>query len=93
MKHTNNQWSYHFISILLVAVCCSQFISCKKYLDKKSDNALVTPNTLEDLQGMLDDNWLMNANTSGFGEASADDIFLQTDVYNSFDPISQKEYA
>jgi hypothetical protein len=42
---------------------------------------------------MLDDNWLMNANTSGFGEASADDIFLQTDVYNSFDPISQKEYA
>jgi hypothetical protein len=35
----------------------------------------------------------MNANTSGFGEASADDIFLQTDLYNSFDAISQKEYS
>ncbi len=62
-------------------------------MDKKSDNSLITPNTLDDLRGMLDDNILMNANTMGFGEASADDIFLQTDIYNSFDPISQKEYT
>lgn len=93
MKHSNNQQVYYLILMMLAIVCSLQLTSCKKYLNKKSDNSLITPNTLEDLQGMLDDNIIMNANTMGFGEASADDIFLQTDLYNSFDPISQKEYT
>ncbi len=93
MKIKNVQSPYNLvIAISLMALFC-QLSSCKKYLDKKSDNSLITPNTLDDLRGMLDDNILMNANTMGFGEASADDIFLQTDIYNSFDPISQKEYT
>jgi hypothetical protein len=89
----NHKQPYLSILIILLAVCCLDFTSCKKYLDKKSDNALITPNTLDDLQGMLDDNTIMNSNTSGFGEASADDIFLQTEIYNSLDPIAQKEYT
>lgn len=92
MKHKIKQ-PYLAILTIFLTVCCLQLTSCKKYLDKKSDNSLITPNTLDDLQGMLDDNTIMNSNTTGFGEASADDIFLQTDIYNSFDPISQKEYV
>ena len=68
------------------------FFSCKKYLDEKSDKSLVTPNTLDDLQGLLDDNIIMNSNTSGFGETSADDYFVSTDTYNSFGAIDQKSY-
>jgi len=92
MKQNIQKQRYGFMVIILVTMVYAQFISCKKYLDKKSDNALVTPTTLEDLQGMLDDNHLMNANTSGFGEASADDYFDQEDIYNSFDDIAKKEY-
>jgi len=52
---------------------------CKKYLDKKSNDSLVVPKTLNDLQGLLDDAFTMNSVTPSLEESSADDYFLTED--------------
>jgi len=66
--------------------------SCKKYLDKKSNNALVVPTTVSDLQGMLDNNYYMNTQTPSFLAAADDDYFITLDAYNSFGQRDQQAY-
>lgn len=73
---------------LLLLVCLSLmmvFASCEKYLEQKSDARLVTPQTLRDLQGILDDHDQMNIwTTPSLGEGSADDYFLLPASYTSY---------
>ena len=72
------------ISFLYIALILFSLSACKKYLDKKSDNAMVVPTSLADLQGLLDDADNINNNrTSNYGEVSADDYFVTDIVYNS----------
>jgi len=92
MQTNNNKTVRLIIGALCCIFLCCLLSSCKKYLDKKSDNSLITPKTLDDLQALLDDNIYMNANTPGFGESCADDYFDQTSVYNSIDVQSQHVY-
>jgi len=61
---------------------------CNGFLDKKSNNNLVTPNTLESLQMLLDSPNDMNFNVPGYGQASADDHFL---VDNTFNGLSERD--
>ena len=61
---------FGILSILTV------FTGCKKYLDKKSNDALVVPATLQDLQGLLDDGFTMNQETPSLPSSSSDDYFL-----------------
>jgi hypothetical protein len=35
-------------------IACMALLSCKKFLDKKSNQKLVIPSTVQDLQGLLD---------------------------------------
>jgi hypothetical protein len=70
----------------------SVIISCKKYLDEKSDKSLVTPSTIKDLQGILDDNYIMNLHTPGFGETSSDDYFISDEDYYSLGDIDRNAY-
>lgn len=67
--------NYIIIIVLFTyVVFCS---GCKKYLEYKSDARLVTPRTLKDIQGILDDGEKMNLrNTPSLGESSADDFFM-----------------
>lgn len=84
----------HKILTCLAGLLILSFCSCKKYLDKKPDSALAVPATLADLQALLDDESLMNANrTPSFGESSADDYFLTTDRYNSFSQFNRNTYT
>lgn len=46
---------------LYLVVIVIGFSSCKKYLDKKSDQRLSTPDTIEDLQAILDNSGLSRA--------------------------------
>ncbi|WP_114792937.1 RagB/SusD family nutrient uptake outer membrane protein [Niabella yanshanensis] len=64
--------------LMVLSLTFTGVTSCKKFLDKKQNNAFVTPQTIEDLQALLDDaNETMNIGTTpSFGEASADDIFV-----------------
>lgn len=84
---------YSLLLLFICSVLAFPLVSCKKYLDKKSDAALVTPNTLDDLQALLDDNNYMNANTPGLGETSADDYFVQDEFFNSFGDLDRRAYV
>lgn len=76
-----------------ITLCCMLFmISCKKYLDAKPDKSLVVPATLNDLQAILDYSSRMNEGTS-FGEASADNYYLNDDDYNTLPDEVKKAYT
>ena len=78
---------------LIIVITTFQFFSCQKFLDKKSDKSLVVPASVDDLQGILDDNYYMNSKTPGFGESSSDDYFISETDYNSLDDLYQKVYT
>lgn len=68
-------------------------LSCKKYLEVKSDAKLVIPKTLGDLQAILDDAEKMNFSRSpSYGETSADDYFLPEANLNAFTQFGQDLY-
>jgi tetratricopeptide (TPR) repeat protein len=71
----------------------SPFLSCKKYLDKKSDSTLVIPQTLSDFQGLLDDVNTMNVNTPSMGEASSDDYFITKATFDTRPVFYQDAYT
>jgi hypothetical protein len=65
---------------------------CDKYLEEKSNKALVVPSTLEDLQALLDDNYTMNTYTPGYGQTSDDDFFVTMASYNSLNERNRGVY-
>jgi hypothetical protein len=57
---------------------------CKKFLDAKPDDQLAVPETVEQLQALLDYPDKMNYNlTPIFGEASTDDYYITDAAYNA----------
>ncbi len=69
-------------------------VSCKKYLEEKSNKSLVIPTTLEDLQGILDDAAVMNTqSTPGYMETAADDYFLLPATLSTLVPAELQLYA
>ncbi len=71
-------------SYCLMILIFSTFIaSCKKYLDAKPDKSLVIPQSVEDLQALLDNNNYMNLKSPSIGETSADNYFLNSSDINS----------
>ncbi|WP_316831936.1 RagB/SusD family nutrient uptake outer membrane protein [Pedobacter aquatilis] len=79
------------LAILLIAGLWLQ--GCKKYLDVKSDDKLVVPHTLDDVQALLDDATIMNIRTTpSFGEAMADDYFWLPATYSARPESDQKLY-
>lgn len=77
---------------LYILVLIGLLTSCNKYLDKKTDNTLVVPNTVEDLQALLDDATYMNNSTSTYMITVSDDYFATEDAYNSQDEINRNAY-
>ncbi|ANH80008.1 hypothetical protein A8C56_02565 [Niabella ginsenosidivorans] len=52
--------------------------SCSRFLDKKADSSIDTPNSIQVLQALLDNSDVFNISiTPAFGEASADDYFVE----------------
>lgn len=79
-----------FYIISLLTVLAISGVSCKRYLEKKQDNSLTVPESLEALQGLLDDANIMNTTlTPSYGEASADDYFIPPTIYAN---ITQPQY-
>lgn len=70
---------------LLVSFSCLAFIGCKKgFLDEKPSSNIVQPNTIEDLQGLLDNYSVFNADYPALPQLAADDYyFLSKSVWES----------
>jgi hypothetical protein len=81
------------IYLITALVVCLPLISCKKFLETKSDSRLATPSSLSDLQGILDDAEKMNfTSTPGLGDCVSDDYFLPPATLASRDETSRALY-
>lgn len=68
------------------------FFSCSQdFLEKKSDQKLLIPNTLEDFQLLLDNNGVMNR-TPGLGLIASDDFYITETGFDNLDEINQRAY-
>lgn len=70
------------IIIFCFGVCICFLGGCKKFLDAKPDQHLVVPEKLQDLEALLDDNF-MTVNPA-IGEGAADSYYLDDATYNGF---------
>lgn len=67
--------------------------SCNKYLDKKPRQSLVVPQTLTDLQAILDNNSMINRmGTSGLATLIDDDYYITTETWQSRSPDERANY-
>ncbi|WP_286857965.1 MULTISPECIES: RagB/SusD family nutrient uptake outer membrane protein [Sphingobacterium] len=82
------------LSIVLVTIAILlMYNSCSKYLDIQSNDALVIPKSLEDLQKLLDNTLKMNRGIGSMGEISADDYFLEQSVLATVTDIDRLNYT
>lgn len=80
-------------SVTLIFIISLILFSCKKFLEEKSNKSLVVLKTVDDLQGLLDDDRTMNSRTPGFGQTSDDDYFVTLQSYNSCSDFDQRAYT
>jgi len=76
------------ISTFIVLLIAIVFTSCEKYLEEKSNQKLVVPTTLADLQSLLDNYMRVNQADPSAGERSADNYYL---TYNDWSGITETE--
>lgn len=89
MKKTNKALSVLLCIIGLLLLNSS----CSKYLDIQSNDGLVIPKTLEDLQKLLDNTLTMNRGIGSMGEISADDYFLEQSVLDMQTDMDRLNYT
>ena len=89
MKNNYNKYSYTAILLLFFSVVLLH-TSCKKYLEAKPDASLSTPETLTDLQLMLDYYALMNQQYPVASEIMCDDYYLIESNFNSVTDATQR---
>ena len=84
-----------YINFRKCAVICFAilaFTGCKKFLDEKQDNSFTVPQSLGDLQMLLDNYTSMNTGYPSQGELAADNYYLATADYNALTDNSFKNY-
>lgn len=79
--------------IVNIAGCLCLLSSCEKFLDKKSEQSVLIPSSLKDLQAILDNNITLNFYTTpGLLEIAADDYFLEESVYNNLPAFDRQSF-
>lgn len=79
MKHR----LYFITAIILIS-------GCQKYLDEKSDQKLQLPNTIDYVQGLLDNEVTLTNNNPGTGEACADNYYVTDASWASLTSEAQR---
>ncbi|MBU8882305.1 hypothetical protein CBW16_11610 [Flavobacteriaceae bacterium JJC] len=70
------------IVLLILISLLNSVTACREFLEEKSDTKLVTPETLQDNQALLDRISNVLGDNSISGEISADDIYMSDSDYN-----------
>ncbi|HWV71163.1 MAG TPA: RagB/SusD family nutrient uptake outer membrane protein [Pseudosphingobacterium sp.] len=79
------------ISCSVIAVC-TLFIGCEKYLDVKPDQSLSTPNSVADLQALLDYEDRLTYNYPCAGDLAATYYYLNDADWRTRDEEARKTY-
>ncbi|QNK64828.1 RagB/SusD family nutrient uptake outer membrane protein [Pedobacter sp. PAMC26386] len=75
---------------ILVIGCLICFSGCKKFLDEKTNKKLAVPNTISDLQALMDNPSKINSSSPCSGEISTDDYYLTDAKWASIAEIEQR---
>ncbi|MFD2599046.1 RagB/SusD family nutrient uptake outer membrane protein [Sphingobacterium corticis] len=81
---------------MLIAIITSAAVlatGCDKFLQEKSDGKLVVPQTLADLQAMLDNSAIRTVSYCSLGETSADDYYLPQATYDGLAEHLRRQYT
>lgn len=78
--------------IITLSVAILIFGACDKYLDVQSNNKLVVPKELDDLQKLLDNVRIMNNNFCSRGEKACDDYFVPEINYKALNDVEKLDY-
>lgn len=79
-------------TIVLVVFILPSLTGCKKFLDEKQDNKFTIPQTLADLQMLLDNYTAMNTGYPYQTEVAADNFYLTTTEFNALSDNTQKNF-
>jgi starch-binding outer membrane protein, SusD/RagB family len=91
-KNINNKVSRNFVQYLFIMFAIFP-VSCKKYLDAKTNKTLVIPSTLNDAKTLLDFYSLMNEDYPSLGNESDDNYYLLDSYFNSRNINTQNNYT
>src|SRR5687768_1167396 len=82
------------ICILLVIATAAIWLSgCKKYLDAKSDQRFEIPQSVQDMQALLDDYFMINQRNPSAGEVSSDDYYLIDNDFDALTDFDRRKYT
>jgi len=84
---------YNKRGIALLACLLIFTVSCKKYLDAKTDKQLVIPTSLSDAQALIDFYDQMNGFYPSLGNESDDDFYLLPNYFSSLNVNSRNHYT
>lgn len=76
--------------VLVLSMVTLVFSGCKKFLDEKPDKKLVVPNSINTIQGLLDNDVVMNIVNPGTGEVSADNYYVTDQTWAALTSNAQK---
>lgn len=89
----NKRLVYSFTKLVAIYCLLMFFNSCRKFLDASPDKQLTTPNTIQDLRALLDNNTIMNESYSPYGAIASDDYYITDASYNSLtDVVAKNNY-
>lgn len=81
--------TYHFFVLAIILV----LTGCEKFLDKKSNQKLVVPSTVADLQTLMDDRSLLNEKEPNAGIVASDDFYLNTTDWLSLTDVARNLFV
>ncbi len=76
LKNRKMKIRHYILSLIFVTVAAG----CSEFLDKKSDQKLVVPSSLADIQAMLDDQAMFNQNEPNAPVVAADQYVIMDDA-------------
>ena len=76
--------SFHVLLLLAILA------SCKRFLDEKSNQKLVIPSSVQDLQGLLDNYTRVNQFNAAAAEKSAYDYYLASQDWDALSSEADK---
>src|SRR5690606_41184569 len=79
-------------AIIVVGLVLSGLTSCKKFLDKKSNQALSTFRSLSDLQALLDEPYQLYMRFPTACEVAADNITLTDAAFNVMKDVERNRF-
>lgn len=81
------------LKIALIVLIGTQLMSCEQFLELKPDAKLKVATTLNDLDAVMNNTSVMNYYTMGIGEASADNYYVDYNVWKSLDQGERDMYT